>query len=135
MIEEKVKQTFSKKNDMINQYEAATYLLDELPEIKQDLKSISPTLNIFKTIQCLTDYTRVKVMQHNLRVVKKCFAIADNIYATGNALVKDAIENVFVYSFSALLNLGSRAEKRALQALMPICLHTVYVQQILKSGT
>lgn len=119
---------------MINQYEVAAYLVDELPEIKEDLKSISPTLNIFKSVQCLSNYTRSKVMQHDLRVVKKCFAIAENIYSRGNDLVRDAIENVFVYSFSSLLNLGSKDEKRELQALMPLYLHTAYVQQVLKSG-
>jgi len=119
---------------MITHCEVASYLVDELPEIKEDLKRISPTLNIFRSIQCLTDYTRHKVAQHDLRVVKKCFAIAENIYSSGNVLVRDAIENIFVYSFSALLNLGSKDEKGELQAIMPICLHTAYVQQLLKPG-
>jgi hypothetical protein len=119
---------------MINQYEVASYLADELPEIKEDLKRISPTLNIIKSIQCLTEYTRGKVVQRDLRIVKKCFAIAENIYFRGNALVRDAIENIFVFSFSTLLNSGDKDEKKELQAIMPICLHTAYVQQMLKSG-
>ena len=118
----------------MNQYEVPAYLIDELPEIKEDLTSLSPTFNILKSIQCLADYTRSKVVQHNEQAVKKCFSIAENIYAGGNSIVRAAMENVFVYSFSSLLNLGSRAEKRELQALIPICLHTAYVQQILKSG-
>ena len=119
---------------MINQYEVASYLVGELPEIKGELKRISPTLNIFKSIQCLADYTRSKVEQHDLGIVKKCFAIAENINSMGNASVKDAIENIFVFSFSTLLNSGDKAENKSLQAIVPICLHKAYVQQVLKSG-
>lgn len=119
---------------MINQYEVPAYLEDELPEIKEELRKIHPTLSIFKTIQCLADYTRRKVSQHDLKTVKKCFAIADNIYSKGNRIVKNAIENVFVYSFSSLMSVCSKDVKRQLQSIMPLYLHTAYVQQILKSG-
>ena len=123
-----------KRNNMINQYEVPAYLVDEFPELKEELKSISPTLNIFKSIQCFSDYTKRKVLQHDLQVVKRCFAIAEKIYSNGNTIVRDAIENLFVYSFSSLLNLGGKDEKRELQGLMPLCLHAAYVQQILRSG-
>ena len=123
-----------KIKNMLNQYEVPAYLADRIPAIVPDLKTISPTLNIFKTIQCLANYTREKVTQHDFKSVKKCFAIAEDVYMKGNSQVKNAIENIFVYSFSSLLNLGSNDEKRQLQAVMPLHLHTAYVQQILKSG-
>ncbi len=119
---------------MINQYEVPAYLLDELPGIAQELKTFSPTLNIYKTVQCLANYTKSKIVQHDLGTVKQCFAIAENIYVKGNELVRSAVENVFVFSFSALLNIGSREDKKELQAIMPVCLHTLYVQQVLRSG-
>ncbi len=59
---------------MINQYEVPACLVDELPEIKEELKSISPSLNIFKSMQCLTNYTIRKEKEHDLQVVKKCLA-------------------------------------------------------------
>jgi len=118
---------------MIDQYEVPAYLVGELPEISQDLKKFSPTINIFKCVQCLANYTKRKLVEHDLVALKKCFAIADEVYVQGNALVKDAIENVFVYSFSSLMNLCSADDKKKLQAIMPICLHTAYVQQILRS--
>jgi hypothetical protein len=119
---------------MINQYEVPAYLMDELPEIKEQLESVSPTLNIIKSIQCLVKLTRKKVIQHDLRVVKRCFLIAENFYCNGNRIVKDTIENVFIYSFLSVLNLCSNEEKRRIQGLMPLSLYTAYVQQILKSG-
>ena len=118
----------------MNQYEVPAYLVDELPEMEQELKAVYSTLNIFKTIQCLANYTRRKVIQHDLMAAKKCFAITETIYVKGNELVKNAIENVFVYSFSSLMNLCSKDERKQLQAIMPLDLHTAYVQQILKPG-
>lgn len=119
---------------MINQFEVPAYLADELPEIREELKSVLPTFSVIKSIQCLSDYTRRKVMQHNLRLVRKCFAVAETMYVNGNTMVRDAIENVFIYSFSSILNMNSKEENRKIQALIPLCLHTAYVQQILKSG-
>jgi len=119
---------------MINQYEVPARLVAELPEIAKDLKAFSPTINIFKSIQCLTNFTRNKVIRHDLKAVKKCFAVAEDIYVKGNTLVKDAIENVFVYSFSSLMNQCDNEERKQVQAIMPIILHTAYVQQVLKSG-
>jgi hypothetical protein len=119
---------------MINQYEVPALLVDELPEIENDLKSFSPTLNIFKSIQCLANYTRAKLLQHDLKAVKQCFAVADEVYVKGNAMVKNAIENVFVFSFSSLMNLCDNDERKQVQAIMPLDLHTAYVQQVLKQG-
>lgn len=119
---------------MLTQYEVPAYLADELPEIEPEIKSVSAPVNIFKTIQCLANYTRCKVMQHDLKAAKKCFAIAENIYSQGNTLVKNAIENVFVYSFSSLMNIGSKEEKRQLHAIVPLTLYTAYVKQVLKPG-
>ncbi len=119
---------------MINQFEVPAYLAIELPEITEELKNVSTSLNIIKTMQCLAKYTRRKVIQHDLKIVKKCFMIAENFYSGGNRAVKDAIENIYIYSFSSLLSLCSREEKRKIQALMPLSLHSAYIQQILKSG-
>ena len=119
---------------MINEYEVPGYLAKKLEGIDDDLRSVSPTLTIFKTIQCLANYTKSKVKQHDFKAVKKCFTVAENIYINGNELVKNAIENVLVFSFSSLLNMGDNEDKKQLQALMPLCLHTTYVNQVLKSG-
>lgn len=119
---------------MINQYEVPAYLVDELPEMKEELRKASPTLNIFKSIQCLADYTKNKVVSHDLLMVKKCFSLAEELYSRGNTIVKNAIENVVVFAFSSLMYVCSEEERNKLQSMMPLCLHTAYIQQVLKSG-
>ncbi len=120
---------------MLSQNQIPEYIVNELPEIKQELESVAATLNILKIIKCPANYTRIKVMQHDLKAVKKCFAVADNIYSEGNTIAKNAIENVFVCSCSSFMNIGTKSEKRELHALVPLCLYTAYVRQVLKPET
>ncbi len=120
---------------MISQFEVSAYLANNLPEIKTELRNTYPTLNIFKSIQCLVNHTRGKLIQHDIQAVKNCLAVAEYIYARGNKLVKNAMENVFVYSFSSLLNASSHEEKRQIQTIMPLHLYSAYVHQLRKTGS
>ena len=117
---------------MINQFEVSAYMVDKIPEIQTELRNTYPTLNIFRTIQCLVNHTRQKLEQHDIPAVQKCFVVAEHIYCRGNTSVKNAIENVFIYSFPTILNMGSEDEKRQLQSHMPLHLYTAYVLQVLK---
>jgi hypothetical protein len=119
---------------MMNQFEVSACLADKLPEIKPSLKNSFDTLNVYKSIQCLVNFTKEKFIQHDIQAVKKCLSAAEYIYAKGNRLVKNAIENVFVYSLSSLLNLGNKEERQQVRSFMPLHLYTAYVQQVLKPG-
>lgn len=123
-----------KRNNMMNQFEVSACLADKLPEMKTTLKNTYATLNVFKAIQCLVNYTKQKLVQHDIPAVKNCLYVAEYIYSKGNKLVKNAIENVFIYSFSSLLNMGTSDEKKQLQSCMPLHLYTAYVHQVLKPG-
>lgn len=118
----------------MNQYEVPACMEDELPEIKEELSHVASSVNAFKALQCLADYTRKMVSLHNYSIVKKCFAVAEHIYDAGNAVVKNAVENVFVYSFSSIINRCEAQERTQLHAIMPLSLYSVYVRQILRSG-
>jgi hypothetical protein len=109
--------------DMINQYEVAACLQDELPEV-----SVAG-LDIVANINSLTEYVRRKASLVDLGEVRKCMLFAERLYSKGNRYVRDVIENVFVYSFSTLL-MGERRRKMQLQALIPLSLYSIYIRQI-----
>ena len=119
---------------MITQYEVPICLIKELPEIETNLKRNYNTLNVFKSLQCFANFTRNKVVEHDFTVVKKCFSTIDNIYRKGDTAVKDAIENVYVFSLSFIMQGCNREERRHLHSIMPMTLYTSYVNQVLKSG-
>lgn len=116
---------------MINQYEVAACLQDELPQVSRELPTLA-ALDIVANIQGLTDYARSRATLMDLKEVRKCMLFAEKMYGKGNQYVRDVIENVFVFSFSTLL-LCDRRRKMQLQALIPLSLYSLYVQQVLRS--
>ena len=116
---------------MINQYEVAACLQDELPEVSDEIPQLA-ALDIHSTIQGLTDYTRNKASLNDLTEVKRCMLFAEKMYGKGNKYVRDVSENVFVFSFSSML-LCERKQKMRLLALIPLSLYSLYVQQIMRS--
>lgn len=119
---------------MFSQFEVPRYLEDKIPAMKESLKDAAPGYNIFQTVQCLCDYTRGKIKEQDILAVKQILSTAEMIYIRGNPLVKCAMENVFIYSFSSLLHCCERSAQRELQAIMPMSLYSAYVQQMVKSG-
>lgn len=119
---------------MINQYEVPALLEDEFPALSADLKQINPFGSIYKTISLLTNYTKTMVQLHRFDHVKHCMQLAERLYERGNALVRNAVENVFVYAFSSMRTSCERGEWVTLQAEMPLTLHSLYVKQVLKTG-
>lgn len=119
---------------MINQFEVPSIIADELPELKPELRYLPSLGSIFKAMQMLVDYTNKMFSLGKIKNVKKCMEVTEKIYEKGNMVIKNAVENVYIFSFSKILMGCDREERKSLEALMPLSLHTLYVQQILKSG-
>jgi hypothetical protein len=122
----------------MNQYEVPAYLEDKIPEMKELLVKKGVSSNIFdpyKSVQCLTDFTLKVAHQHNIKMLKRCFTAAERLYIKGNEMIKNAINNVFVYSFSSLFaGCHTKQERIKIESLMPGLLYSAYVQQLLKSN-
>jgi hypothetical protein len=55
------------------------------------------------------------------------------LYERGNSTVKNAIQNVFVYSFTRMFQ-GNPSERKILQGMVPITLYSLYIMQICHKG-
>lgn len=118
----------------MNNYEVPAMLEDALPDIKESLNERPVLGNVHAAMQVLAKYTRKMIYLHDLPAVATCMRVAAGIYDKGNALVKNAVENVFVYSFSGMRTACEKTEWNAIQARIPMTLYSLYVQQIYKSG-
>lgn len=107
------------------------WISDQLPQLKEDLGT---TRSLYQSIQVLTDYTKRMALAHDFKTVARCMALVTKIYNKGNTLVRDAIENVFVYSFSSMMSACNPVEWRITQSYMPSELYTVYMRQVLRSS-
>ncbi len=117
---------------MITQYEVSSLLKEELPTIAGDQYPARFTMDIYKSVQCFSDYTKHAVLDHNLQLAKKCFALAGKIYRNGDNMVKNVIENTFVFSFTSFMP-KDRIETDP-SVYYSCCLYTAYMKQVMGSG-
>ena len=118
---------------MMDQFEVPAFIAGKLPQIGRDLRSAGREVSIFQSMQVLTDYTKRMALEHDFRMVEKCMDLVEKIYAKGNTLVKNAVENVFIFSFSSIMAQCNIVEWRIVQSYMPSCLYNLYMQQVLHS--
>jgi hypothetical protein len=117
---------------MINQLEIPIYLEEAIPEFFDDLMDSSKR-STHELMHKLIDFTFNNIKDKNYTVVERCFRIADRLYRRGNAVVKNAIENIFVYSFTKMFTNYS-TEKDQLVAIIPVNLYSVYISQVCHRG-
>jgi len=118
---------------MLTPLEVPALIAGKLPQIKCDLPRAGGQNSVYKSIQVLTDYTQRMALEHNFKMVQQCMTLVEKLYDKGNALVKNAIENVFIFSFSTIMSRCNAVEWRIVQSYMPSDLYALYVRQVLKS--
>lgn len=84
-------------------------------------------------MHCLLDYTGKEIDAHHFKTVKTCFAVAEHLYENGDLLVKNAVENSYVYSFTNLLH-NHPKERNTILSIVPITLYSLYIRQCLHPG-
>ncbi|TDH28770.1 hypothetical protein EXU57_01480 [Segetibacter sp. 3557_3] len=112
----------------------ADQLLPKLPGFLPAANTKVPNQSLYKSLACLVDYTKAKILAHDFPSVKQCFDVAEGIYEHGSPPEKNAVETIFVYAFSAFMHGYDDATEQQVQSLMPACLRSAYVRQILDSG-
>lgn len=118
---------------MLTQYEVPNFIAFRLPEVKIELARTGIEPSAYQSIQVLADYTKKMALEHDFKMVEKCMSLVHKLYEKGNALVRNAVENIFIYSFSSMLSRCNLVEWRIVQSYMPADLYAIYVQQVLKS--
>jgi hypothetical protein len=118
---------------MISQYEIPTLIAGKLPQIESELSAKNAEPTVYHSIQVLTDYTKRMALEHNFKMLKNCMSLVQTIYERGNQSVRNAVENVFIFSFSTMLSRCNTVEWKIVQSYMPSELYSIYVEQVLKS--
>ncbi|HEV3325001.1 MAG TPA: hypothetical protein VG052_05330, partial [Puia sp.] len=89
---------------------------------------------VFRAIQELTDQAKHLALEHDFAGLKNCMNRVQKIYRSGNAAVKNAVENIFIFAFSSILPHCNQVEWRLVQSCMPTELYTIYVRQVTRAG-
>jgi hypothetical protein len=86
--------------------------------------------NLIKKMERFSEVTVNSLKLGKMVRAKRCFALAEDLFLKGNAEVKSAISNVYLYSVSHYLELNHFTMKQ----FLPVGLHKEYVKQINTSG-
>ena len=111
----------------ITEQNAAHFIKNQLPDILDD--TVNAQSNVYQLMKRLVSVTLGKVQDHNFIAVKKCLVAVEKLYDHSNKTVQNALENVYVYSFTSMFN-TDRSEKLALLSIIPVGLYTIYVNQL-----
>lgn len=118
---------------MITQYQVQDFLKSAMPQITPATQPVRFEMEMYPCLQSFTDYTKSAIRRHNFELARKCCEFAERLYTNGDRMVKHAVENVFVYSFSSFLT-GSRTENLFIRSLIPASLYALYMRQLMQSG-
>ena len=129
----RAKTTSKMKTLIITENEVPEILSNELPEINMELEKLISLNNVYKTMECFAGFTKQLIYMGNLKEVKHCFDIAEKMLDEGNNLVKNAIENVFVYSIGTVVALSGLKTKR-LKRIFNGSLRKEYNRQVSTNG-
>ncbi len=113
---------------MMNEAEVEHYIDTCLPDMPHCIHNGKNENRIAETISGLANFMKQKFREHDLKAVKKICYVAEHLYNKGGATIKIGIEKVFVNSISTIMP-KNRQARRELQAIIPISLFSVYVQQ------
>jgi hypothetical protein len=99
---------------------------------QQEVRYTSPA--VFSAIQELTDQAKHLALEQDFAGLKNCMNRVQKMYRSGNAAVRNAVENIFVFAFSSILPRCNHVEWRLVQSCMPPELYSLYVRQVTKAG-
>ncbi len=116
---------------MIAQDEITGYVAKEIPELS-GVCNTEQCRNAYDVARYMIRYVNEQFVNKNLAGAKKCLRLAEDLYNNGNKTVKNAIENVFVYSFSHSF-FTEHERKKQLLSILPGSLYTIYKSQVLAS--
>jgi hypothetical protein len=119
----------------MNQYEVPALIADKFPETNSEIIYQATIGNAYQTMSVFSQFMRKKVIAHQFSKVFKCLQLADYIYAHGNAEVKNAVENAFIYSFSQASQSCNKKEWALVKAHIPARLYTIYIKQVIGYGS
>ncbi len=109
------------KPNQISEHEILDILGDGLPGINCELEKIAGGSNVKRMMVCFAGYTRQCAEKGNINTLSTCFSIAETLLNKGNYAVKTAVENVYLFSVSSILEITSPFQKQ-IQHILPTAL-------------
>lgn len=100
----------------------------QIPGMAVALNQLCKSSAVCKVMHAFADYTGNLIRHGELPEAKKCFTLAAVLYHNGSNAVKNAIESVYIYGLSPLLD--TIQHNRPVKELLPQSLHHIRIRQL-----
>lgn len=127
-------QTIKQITVTMNQTKLIVEIGTVLPELKPEIIRTANGSNPFAVVRTVTRYTRKMIEQHNDFMTGKCLKLIGNIYTKGDAVLKTAVADVFIFSLDTVLASCSLSDRKRFINMLPQSLQAVYLKQIYSSA-
>lgn len=118
---------------MLSEYNSVQMIQSEFPALAYQIKPDTSIKQLFKAVQNLADYTKEQLRENNQFEIEHCFRVAHEISEQGSNISRLAIENIFVYSVSNLLEFSFSVSAEARTQFLRF-FKKEYCKQINSSG-
>ena len=113
----------------MNYLQATQEITVAIPEICDDLKKTT-IQNSYHIIEFLTDKIKTMIQENNTSCLFKCLRKMDDLYKDGDKMVKNAIENSFIYSLDSCTAFCTKEYRDLIFNRLSPELQHVYARQI-----
>ena len=116
---------------MINQEQLPRYISHEIPELSAAIGG-NKCRHVYDMVKQLFQYTARQLIRQDVDAARRSMKLAAELHSKGNSIVRMAIENVYVYSFSHAF-FSNRAQRDQMLQLIPPPLYELYKKQVIYS--
>ncbi|GEN77243.1 DUF7674 family protein [Chryseobacterium hagamense] len=113
----------------MNYVQATQEITVAIPEICSDLEN-TDIRNSYHLIEFLTDKIKTMIRKNDTHCLSRCLLMMDEIYKDGDQMVKDAIENSFIYSLDNCTAFCDKEYRHLIFGHLSPELQQVYARQI-----
>ena len=110
---------------MIKETHIKDILAKHIPEMKI---ATEQQKSLYQTIASFATYTKELIKQGNIPLIRDCFNTAEYLLVEGGPNIKLAMENIYVFSVTAFMDLTGAVSKQA-KELLPAHLKAAYRNQ------
>ncbi|MDH6210272.1 hypothetical protein M2254_001856 [Chryseobacterium sp. BIGb0186] len=121
-------------NLKMNHTDAVREIIKLIPESQEEFKDSYKTKTPFMVISVFTKQIKKLIKDHDQKILMKSIIKMNLLYSKGDQALKNAIENIFVYSLDSLTFCCEPSYKDLIFAKMSPTLQNNYLRQVYKSG-
>ena len=118
----------------MNYLQAAQEIKEVITDIQNELKE-NRTQNSYSVIQTFTDRIKSMIRQNDRNILFKSLKKMDEIYKNGDIMLKNAVENIFIYSLDNYTAFCSEEYRKVIFSHISQDLQKIYSRQIYSHGT